>query len=216
MMGSFDKIEVKASTRKATSNLNTLQNLFCDGFPSSMKESIIHVADNIPSKTFRDVGSLVTEQKVTYCLDGDAVIFPYRVYFLEVEDGIISTLSYVEKMILHCIYSRSCDGYTREKHIKCLLSSDFPEWSIPYVVKVCDEYVVEILQVVYDSLSGKNTDKIKQFCVDNQDSFCRSYNRMISYWNAFYRCDCYRYENYIGRKLFMECFGAKRTMNCSK
>jgi len=96
------------------------------------------------------------------------------------------------------------------------LSVDFPDWSIPYIVKVCDEYVIEILQLVYEELKGKDTEAIKYFCKNNRQAFCKSYNRMISYWNEFYRNDCYRYENYIGSKLFIECFGAKRTMNCSK
>ena len=118
-------------------------------------------------------------------------------------------------MILHCIFTRSCDGFVRERHIKALLSEDFTEWAIPYIFKVCDEYVVEILQTVYDNLKDRNTDNFKNFCANNHASFCRSYNRMISYWNEFYRNNCYRYEDYVGRKLFIKCFGAKRTMNCS-
>jgi hypothetical protein len=133
---------------------------------------------------------------------------------LEPENKAINKLNDTEKLILHCIYSRSCDGYARQKHIKALLSADFLNWTIPYIVKVCDEYVIEILQMVYDNLKDKNTEVFKDFCYDDRKSFCRSYSRMHSYWNEYYRSDYYKFEEYIGYKLFVECFGAKRIMNC--
>jgi len=137
-------------------------------------------------------------------------------YLLEMDNDLVLKMNDAERLILHCIYSRNCDGYVRQKHVKELLSTNIPEWVIPYIVKVCDEYVVEILQMVYEKLEGKNTDVIRQFCANNKKIFCRSYNRMISYWNEFYREDCYRFDDYVGRKLFIECFGATRTMNCTK
>jgi hypothetical protein len=133
---------------------------------------------------------------------------PYRVYLFDIGDGIaMKQMDPIEKMVLHCIFSRSCNGHVREKHIKSLVTADFPNWAIPYIVKVCDEYVVEILEVVYDNLKGKNTDPIKAFCADNRLAFCRSYDRMVSYWNEYYRSDCYRFRDYVGRKLFLDCFG---------
>ena len=170
----------------------------------------------IPRKTYNDVRFFASDNEFVYALSDNTISFPYRIYFKEIEDEIIKNLNDTEKMILHCIYSRSCNGYVREKHIRALLSMDFPEWAIPYIVKICDEYIVEILQMTYNNLKNKNTDAIKSFCIRNWASFCKSYNRMISYWNEFYRNDCYKFEDYIGRKLFIECFGAKRTMNCAK
>lgn len=180
-----------------------------------MKKAVRNVVNLIPRKTYDDVSIYVSKNEETYSLHCDTIIFPYRVYFIEPVNEIVAKLDDSKRLILHCIYSRSCNGYIREKHIKALLSIDFPDWSVPYILKVCDEYVIEILQLVYENLKEKNTEVIKQFCANNWKSFCKSYNRMISYWNEFYRHDCYRFENYIGRKLFIECFGAKRTMNCT-
>lgn len=186
--------------------------MFDMGFPKDIQKAVLCAATHIPKSTYGNVKSGVTEEQLSYILGKQAISFPYRVYFLEIDDNILSRLSKQEQIILHCIYSRSCNGFVREKHIRALLSMNYPEWAIPYIVKVCDEYVVEILQAVYDSLKGQNTDIIKQFCATNRPSFCRSYNRMISYWNEFYRGNCYHYKNFIGRKLFIECFGASRTM----
>ncbi len=188
--------------------------MFIDGFPSTLKETVQKITEQIPVKTYNNVNVRETNDKITYLLDGQYINFPYRVYFLEMENDVFEKMSSKEKMIVNCIYSRSCDGFIREKHIRNLLSTEFPDWAVPYIFKVCDEYVVEILQMVYDNLKDKNAESIKRFCANNPTPFCKSYNRMVSYWNEFYRCDCYRYKNYIGRKLFIECFGASRTMNC--
>jgi len=93
---------------------------------------------------------------------------------------------------------------------------DYSDWAIPYIVKVCDEYVAEILEMAYRILKEQDTERIKIFCLENVQSFCKSYARMTSYWNEFYR---YRYRNfhqYIGRKLFRECFGYSRVLERRK
>ena len=184
------------------------------GFPQILQDDVLVALNVIPKKAY--INWDMSEEVLTYTLFDDIIKFPYRVYFYEPTTMEMYSLTEQQQTILHCIYSRSHVGYIREKHIASLLSIDFPEWAIPYLVKVCDEYVKDILQVVYENLRGKNTEHIKQFCADNHESFCKSYNRMISYWNAYYRNDCYKFENYIGRKLFIECFGAKCYMNSSK
>lgn len=190
--------------------------MFIDGFPLYLKETVQKLTEELPFKTYNNISHYQTEERITYSLNGQSISFPYRIYIHEMEYEVFSKMSDKEKMIISCIYSRSHNGFIREKHIRNLLSMDYPEWVIPYIFKVCDEYVVEILEVVYESLKDRNTESIKEFCTNNQIAFCKSYNRIISYWNEFYRCDCYLYKNYIGRKLFTECFGAKHTMNRQK
>ena len=68
-------------------------------------------------------------------LQDEIIKFPYRMYLLEIENDKISKMSNVEKMVLQCIYSRSCDGYVREKHIKALMSTEFPEWARKSIFK---------------------------------------------------------------------------------
>ena len=190
--------------------------MFAKGFPYVNEKIVNYVAAIMPAKTYNNVGAHVSDSYIDYYLGNAQLSFPYRLYTVEVEEALYIKLESLERMVLNCIYSRSCDGYVREKHIKALLSDDYPDWVIPYIVKVCDEYVVEILQTVYDHLRDVDSTIYKRFCADNRASFCKSYNRMISYWNEFYRDTCFRYEDYVGRKLFIECLGAKRTMNCSE
>lgn len=143
-------------------------------------------------------------------LSKEKIQMPYRVY---VADRLIflSHLTEQQKIIYHCIFSRSYDGYVREKHIKALLNSKMPHWAIPYVIKICDEYVVEILDVVYQRLKSADCEMYKKTCEANLDYFKLGHCRMISYWNEFYRYEYYWYRDYVGKKLYDECFGYRKT-----
>ena len=175
-----------------------------------------HKDKPLPDAYYKYPVPLVTEDNVEFFFEQHQILFPYRLYAVEIEESSYEKLNTTEKAILHCIYSRSCSGYVREKHIRALFTLDFPDWTIPYIVKVCDEYIVEILQIVYDNLKNRNNDSFKSFCAENEESFYKSYSRMISYWNVFYRDKHCRFKDYVGRKLFLECFGATRNMRRSK
>lgn len=190
--------------------------MFEKGFPIELKKEVLEVECLIPFQTYGNVSIGESEQYIQYCLNGDTICFPYRIYYFEIEDTVFHNLSFQKQMIAHCIYSRSCDGFVRQKHIEKLLLNEYESWAVPYIVKVCDEYVMEILESVYHLLQKQDTTQIKKFCLENTDLFCRSYARMISYWNEFYRDRCFRFHNYIGKKLFQECFGYTRELEKRK
>ncbi len=184
-----------------------------DGFPAELSYDVSVVLSLISKKTYNNVQTGETEYGCTYTLlNGKKITFPYRVYYLDEYDILFSLMTAEQKMIYHCIFSRSCNGFVREKHIKAILEEDYSDWLFPYILKVSDEYVVEILESIYKKLSSQNTEKIKKFCQLNLESFLYSHNRMISYWNEFYRSKCTDYKNYIGKRLFSECFGYTRSM----
>jgi hypothetical protein len=186
---------------------------FETAFPPHLREEAKRISKMFKKENLiSNVGSGVTTDYVEYRVDGYTVSFPYRIYFNEISDEQFSSCSETEQRMLHCLFTRSCDGYVREKHIKALLSERLAEWEIPFIIKCSDEYVVQIVELIYDALKNENNDMIKAFCRNNQMSFCKSYSRMISYWNEFYRYECYKYKNYIGRKLFHECYGYVRSM----
>ena len=190
--------------------------MFTNGFPNELKNDVSKVISLIPQITYNNVSIGTSEQYINYYLDGNLITFPYRMYFIDVVDDIYNILDIKQKMILHCVYSRSCDGFVRQKHIQSLLLMDYKEWAIPYIVKVCDEYVIEILEIIYEMIKEHDTQTFKSFCKENADSFCKSYARMISYWNEFYRDRCYKFHKYVGKKLFRECFGYTRTFETKR
>lgn len=186
----------------------TAKEIFNNGFPFALKKSVEQVMSKLPIENHTTTHAYSDDFITTY-LNGSEVSFPYRIYFSETE---LTKLSSDEKMIAHCIYSRHHNGYVREKHIKSMLEVDFPMWVIPYLIKAADEYVVEILEIIYNKLKDRDTKEFKAYCLENRQYFGRSYNRMISYWNEFYRKQHPAFKNYVGRKLFIECFGARKNM----
>ena len=143
-------------------------------------------------------------------LSGEKITLPYRIYLSD-DLSFSNKMTARQERIYHCICSRNHNGYVRQKHIEALLDSDPPEWAMPYIIKICDEYVNEILEVVYYKLREKDCGKYKALCALNFDNIRIGHARMISYWNEFYRCECDRYKYYIGRRLYEKCFGYNKT-----
>lgn len=171
-------------------------------FPKSLKEDAIIVAHCIPSGTYVD-GSFCKYK----LLNGEEIEFPYRIYGAENVEAPLE-FTFIQKIIFHAFLSRSDNGYVREKHVQHILDINYPEWIFPYIIKLSDEYVVEILDLIYFYLKDKDCQKIKDFCKVNAFSFVRSYDRMASYWGEYYGGS---FNKYVGRKLFRECYGYKRS-----
>lgn len=182
--------------------------MFEEGFPKEMQKEVQCVCSKILFKTYHNVCTGESEQLSRYqLLDGQEITFPYRLYYVDDIVGTGESFTPNQKVIYHCLFSRSCDGFVREKHIRELLSAELPAWAIPYILKVCDEYVVEILELVFAFLKDKDTSLYKKVCQKNSQQFLYSHDRMISYWNEFYRKNCESYRQYVGYRLFKECFG---------
>ena len=175
-------------------------------FTDNLTNDVVTVRNILPKTTYGN-RFYVSEEKIEFKLSFQTVNIPYRIYLTEPTDAEIATLSDVQKQILYCLYTRSCDGHLREKYVKKLLKSNIQEWCIPFIVKLCDEYVIEILYVIYESLRERENSDIKEFCINNKSTICRSNSRMISYWNEYYRKNICNLDEYVGNKLFRECIG---------
>ena len=190
---------------------NRLYSQLAKAFPKEYAADVETVCQALTVTSKAYGGALYSNEVTDWQLtSNERISIPYRIY---VSDKVLFQNRLTERQILiyHCIFSRSCDGYVRQKHIEALLDQDTPEWAIPFVIKLCDEYVKEILETVYQRLQGTNCDTYKTLCHLNFDYIKRAHTRMISYWNEFYRWDCYRYNDYIGKKLYSECFGYRKT-----
>ena len=193
----------------------TKRNRFCfqltKAFPKEYAADVEAVCRALTVKSMAYGGALYTGEATGWQLTtGERIAIPYRVY---VSDRVVFPTRLTERqtLIYHCIFSRSYDGYVRQKHIEALLDLDTPEWAMPFVIQICDEYVKEILETVYQRLQGRSCEPYKTLCRLNFDYIKRAHTHMISYWNEYYRWDCYRYSDYIGKKLYAECFGYRKT-----
>lgn len=190
-----------------------IRNRIFAAFPENLRNDVDFVMSVIEKELFvseRMDYNLQAPKHVFTLSNNEKVSIPYRIWIDDYSKEI--ELTPVQQRILHCIYSRSTNGYLREKHIKCILEDEIPFWAFPYVLKLCDEYVMEILEVIYDKLNQQENDALKSFCQMNISYFSYSHTRMISYWDCFYRDRCYKFKDYVGRKLYRECFGYSRRL----
>ncbi len=184
--------------------------MFAKGFPFALQSLVSKVSGFISTKTYHNVSQGIAEnsKKEEYSLlNGSTISFPYRIYFIDNQEIDNSLKSREEKLIYDCIFTRSCDGYVRERHLQSILSEDYPEWCMPYILKLSSEYVEEIVSMIYDDMKHKDNAQFQAFCANNPDMFRYAYARMTSYWNEFYRGKYYRFHDYTGYKLYKECFG---------
>ena len=186
-----------------TENKTFNADMIMRAFPRKVSDDVATVARCIPQEVYTipfGGNKFLCRYKL---LDAEEILFPDRVYGVDdLEAPAFFTLT--QKMIFHAFLSRSNNGFVRERHIRAILIENYPEWIFPYIVKLADEYVIEILEVIYLYLKSQDCSNIQNFCKLNLPSFMRSYSRMVSYWNEYYRRP---FSEYVGRKLFTECFG---------
>lgn len=184
--------------------------MFESGFPYQLQDYVHNVSDRICLKTYNNIPRGISDDcrnEEYLLLDGSTVSFPYRIYFMddemiynELEDG-------EEKFIYSCIFTRSCDGYVRQRHLRKILTKDYPQWCMPYILKLSSEYVIEIINDIYEYMEIGDNTLFQLFCANNPYMFRYSYSRMASYWNEYYRGCCYKFHNYVGYRLYKQCFG---------
>jgi hypothetical protein len=95
-------------------------------------------------------------------------------------------LTSLQKQIFFCLLTRHHNGFIREAALKRIIAVDEP-WVVPYVVQLASEYAYEILAVIRQNLDHLNTGLYSAFFRDNPAYFGKVKQRIISYWNAYYR-----------------------------
>jgi hypothetical protein len=73
-------------------------------------------------------------------------------------------------------------------------------WSIPFVVALAGEYVIEILGDIHAGLANIDRQLVAAFFQENPDLQQRTYDRVMSYWNCYWRWQ-YQRADYPGFKL---------------
>ena len=140
-------------------------------------------------------------QRIVY-LDEGVLEIPYRIYNDLPNFSQLNNLSTQDISIIYCLYSRHSDGHIRQEMIKKLIEIEFQDFMIPYVFLLVGEYVVEIINDLYPFIE-KNRDVFIRFINNNHELTTITYQRMVSYWNEYYRHNRYKYLNdYPGKKIF--------------
>ncbi|WP_244135976.1 MULTISPECIES: hypothetical protein [unclassified Burkholderia] len=166
---------------------------FIAAFPKALCSDVSVVADLIG-------GGNATDYKLQVVVRGESVNIPYRIYDTP-DETLFTCLNETQAIIYACLLTRHHDGHVRQRQIERIAASSEP-WVAPFVMQLCGEYVIEILDAVEAHLSSMDQLTYGVFFRENSLFFRRTFDRMISYWDCYYRWLYKREDDYVGFRLF--------------
>lgn len=130
-------------------------------------------------------------------VSGETVLIPQRIHFADF--GLDAPVRSVEAQMAHCLLTRSTDGYERQRAFGTILTLNQP-WSIPFLVALIGEYVIEILDDAHAALPLLDRAMVGQFLCENPEFHRLTQARVVSYWDAYHRFRHHGHD-YVGFKL---------------
>jgi len=160
-------------------------------FPTSLRQDALEACATFPA--VRELG-----QSFSVHLHDQLVTIPGRLY-LDTDSIHLDSLTSLQRVIVDCLLTRHSDGFTRQRHLERIVRASH-HWIPPFVVQLAGEYIVEILDVIYHSLPLVDQASHKEFLCTNPAYLDLTEQRMMSYWDCYYR-NIGR-EDYVGFKIF--------------
>jgi hypothetical protein len=159
-------------------------------FPIAVRDDVCLALSAFPS-------TRLLGQSFSVRVDNEVVTVPARIHN---DPALISVdqLTDLQRELVDCLLTRHSDGLVREKHLARVVRVNHI-WVPPFVVKLVGEYVVEILNVVRQNLSDLDASIYGSFLRANPDFLATTEQRVISYWNCYYRDQ--RRDEYVGFQL---------------
>lgn len=139
----------------------------------------------------QDTNGHVADYPETH-VDGELMQIPYRMHYSWPDEDVTQHLTSDQRLVLACWMSQHHDGRVRQKALSLILASNVP-WTVPFVVQLCGEYVIELGE---DVLAFLNRDlprqpvlqkAYKQFSKENPQFISLTEQRAASYWLDDYR-----------------------------
>jgi hypothetical protein len=132
--------------------------------------------------------------------NGELLHLPARIYRPPISETNFAALNDTEQRIAACWFTRHHDGYVRERFLRTLPAFD-NAWIIAYVITLCGEYVIEILNYIWEHRSLFAPEVLGPFLHENLGLRWRTRARIISYWNRYYRDSYPNFDDYVGSHL---------------
>ena len=157
-------------------------------FPAALHSDALIALSALPENPHEWTSFAVT-------VDTEGVLIPYR---LQHNTALIrrGQLRKIQNQLLDCILTRHGDGVLRQEYLGRIIGLN-QVWVPPFVIQLLGEYVVEILRVIEANLGNLDNALYARFLRDNPDFLALTEQRVISYWDCYYRFSC-RKEDYPG------------------
>jgi len=133
-------------------------------------------------------------------LENNSLEMPSRIYWKEHRLMNSKALSQTSRTIMACILTRHHNGYIREKYLNQIIDSN-EYWTVPFLVQLLGEYVIEILDLVWSNFDMINSNHLVEFILENELYWYNTKQRIASYWDCYHRNKSLSKGDYIGFKL---------------
>jgi hypothetical protein len=118
--------------------------------------------------------------------DGHLLRIPVRTYYQREQLLACTQLAGDAGVLALCLGTRHHDGYLREACLRQLLQQE-RVWTAPFVVHLCGEYVLEIVEAIEVALPAWNAEALARYLRENRAYVATLERRAVSYWNCYYR-----------------------------
>ncbi|MGK5036820.1 hypothetical protein [Janthinobacterium sp. LB3P118] len=129
--------------------------------------------------------------------DGRLLRIPVRTYYQREQLLVCTQLAGDVGVLALCLGTRHHDGHLREACLRQLLLQE-RAWTVPFVVQLCGEYVLEIIAAIGAALPAWNADALACYLRENPAYVETLERRAVSYWNCYYRWRYPAWEEYPG------------------
>ena len=124
----------------------------------------------------------------------------FHIEFYYRPDGPWQAPTAAQQDIVHCIFSRHHDGFVRQAHALRIYTSVNP-WVVPFVLLLIGEYVVDILADIERALGAMPLSLYRDVLRENPSFWTTTKQRVMSYWNCYYRTQYPKRTDYVGFRL---------------
>ena len=158
-------------------------------FPLSIRQDALAACATFPAA--RSLG-----QEFPVRVSGELVTIPYR---LHLDTGLIHVdrITSLQRDIVDCLLTRHSDGLVRQNHLTRILRFNHA-WVPPFVVQLAGEYVIEILNVIFQNLEALDASAYGEFLRNNPAFLTLTERRIVSYWDCYYRNETRK--EYVGSR----------------
>ena len=151
-------------------------------FPPHLAADVEAVLSRLPPTRIPPSGHEIGPVRVS----GEPVHIPARLYAAEPSELELAALSDTQRDVLGCLYTRHHDGFVRQRHLHQILPCAHA-WSVPFVVQLVGEYVLEIHHDIEANLKRIDVDNLARFVGENRPFIERTRQRVASYWDCYFR-----------------------------
>ena len=164
-------------------------------FPPNLEPSIAEALDRLPQADLPSNGSISSAWSGDWPLiavEGERVRIPQRIYH-PVPPKRLAPEGSKAGLAIDCLYTRHNDGFIRQAALRRVLTAAGHPWTVPFVVQLLGEYVLEICEDISEfaktelSAHPSLADLFHSFAEENPEFVVLTQQRATSYWDRYHR-----------------------------